>query len=554
MLCTTTFSRMQAFGVRYAIIRLYSRMQIGNFLMHVSARKAGSSLYRPARGLRLALIGLLLLAVIALLALLLTRRAPGAVAPWLRIAPAVGLVDEATRLAVNSGGWRAREDMAICLAVDPDQPCDEQSAVQIETSDAEGNLEAALIAGPLLLEGRTVVLVRGLKSQHTVSQSFRTLRAVGNVPIVAVATATPDFATVATVPSSETAFLATAVLPGSAQGWRGEYFANPDLAGAPLLVRDDPDPNFDWGDGSPDPAVIPVDGFSARWTRRIAFAAGLHRFVLTATDGARLLLDGQPVLDAWNDQSGQQVSTEQSLDAREYDVTLEFHALQGAARLAFGWSAINAATPAEVAQQATAIPVFTAETQAAPAADTPTFTPVAITTATTAPATATVVPGSTSTPSATAVPGSTPTPSATANGSTLTPTATAVAGATTVTPTATVANASTAMPPGSVRRIVDINPVVITSTGQQVTVTSGNWSPGSVLKVSLAEYGKAYTQAVALPSVGFTTPLDSSQSWSFRFNFPNSEPWISQVYPVQVWIHTATWSEWAWDQFTLELP
>jgi hypothetical protein len=66
--------------------------------------------------------------------------------------------------------------------------------------------------------------------------------------------------------------------------WRGEYFANRDLAGAPVLVRDDADVNFDWRAAAPAPQLA-ADNFSARWTRSLNFTAGAYRFYARATTG-----------------------------------------------------------------------------------------------------------------------------------------------------------------------------------------------------------------------------------------------------------------------------
>ena len=44
--------------------------------------------------------------------------------------------------------------------------------------------------------------------------------------------------------------------------WWGDYFANPNLSGAPVLSRYDSAINFTWGSGSPSGAV-PKDNFSA---------------------------------------------------------------------------------------------------------------------------------------------------------------------------------------------------------------------------------------------------------------------------------------------------
>src|SRR5438093_3652665 len=50
--------------------------------------------------------------------------------------------------------------------------------------------------------------------------------------------------------------------------WIGQYWNNMTLANNAVLQRNDATINFDWGLGSPDPAVNP-DQFSARWQRYI---------------------------------------------------------------------------------------------------------------------------------------------------------------------------------------------------------------------------------------------------------------------------------------------
>ena len=59
--------------------------------------------------------------------------------------------------------------------------------------------------------------------------------------------------------------------------WRGEYYANTTLTNAPIVVRNDSDVNFNWGRSAP-AGGLPVDNFSARWTRQLWFAAQTYRF------------------------------------------------------------------------------------------------------------------------------------------------------------------------------------------------------------------------------------------------------------------------------------
>jgi hypothetical protein len=97
-----------------------------------------------------------------------------------------------------------------------------------------------------------------------------------------------------------TAVASPTLPPPSLSSWRGEYFDNPNLAGEPVLVRDDPVLKFAWGIDSPAPN-IPADNFSARWTRPFEFIeGGDYRFVADVDDAVKLYLDGWLVIDEWN--------------------------------------------------------------------------------------------------------------------------------------------------------------------------------------------------------------------------------------------------------------
>ena len=92
----------------------------------------------------------------------------------------------------------------------------------------------------------------------------------------------------------------TSVLAGFT-GWRGEYYDNVDLAGNPVLVRDDANIDFSWGSGSP-ATNVPSDSFSVRWQRNITFNEDrVYRFELRKNDGARVWYDGHLIMDLWED-------------------------------------------------------------------------------------------------------------------------------------------------------------------------------------------------------------------------------------------------------------
>lgn len=124
--------------------------------------------------------------------------------------------------------------------------------------------------------------------------------------------------------------------------WRGEYFNNPNLQGAPVMIRDDGNGeiDFDWGLGGPSAECnVPVDLFSVRWTRIIAFAGSPYRFTITSDDGVRLLIDGKQVFAKWSDHPLTTDSVEVDLSAGNHKVTLEYNETMGSAVARLSWQA-----------------------------------------------------------------------------------------------------------------------------------------------------------------------------------------------------------------------
>lgn len=113
-------------------------------------------------------------------------------------------------------------------------------------------------------------------------------------------------------------------------GFTGEYFANQDLSGAPLLTRQDTFINFIWNDGSPDP-LIPVDNFSTRWTKTDTYTAGNHTFTTKSDDGVRLWVDDVLVIDNWTDHGMTTDSAVVNLTAGEHLIKMEYYENGGGA-------------------------------------------------------------------------------------------------------------------------------------------------------------------------------------------------------------------------------
>jgi hypothetical protein len=88
--------------------------------------------------------------------------------------------------------------------------------------------------------------------------------------------------------------------PAPPAGLQATYFDDPALA-TPVISRVDPAIDFDWGLGTPGPAITDGDTFSARWTGTLRPpSTESYTFTLAADDGGRLWLDGELLIDAWN--------------------------------------------------------------------------------------------------------------------------------------------------------------------------------------------------------------------------------------------------------------
>jgi hypothetical protein len=128
--------------------------------------------------------------------------------------------------------------------------------------------------------------------------------------------------------------------------WRGEYFNNMDLSGAPALVRDDTQVNFNWGAGSPAPGILNSDNFSARWTRTLNLNAGNYRFTVTADDGVRLWVNNHLLVDAWLVQAARTYTGDIYLPGGNVEVKMEYFENGGQAVAQLSWSSTGgSATP-----------------------------------------------------------------------------------------------------------------------------------------------------------------------------------------------------------------
>jgi hypothetical protein len=124
-------------------------------------------------------------------------------------------------------------------------------------------------------------------------------------------------------------------------GLKAEYYDNQDLTNL-KVTRTDPTVNFNWGTGSPDPA-IGVDTFSARWTGQVkADHSETYTFYTTSNDGVRLWVNGQLVINNWTTHATTENSGTIALQAgRWYPVTLEYFEGSGNAVIALSYSSAS---------------------------------------------------------------------------------------------------------------------------------------------------------------------------------------------------------------------
>jgi hypothetical protein len=125
-------------------------------------------------------------------------------------------------------------------------------------------------------------------------------------------------------------------IDGAYPNWRGSYFTNPDLTGAPSLKRNDVDINFDWGTGSPDPS-IPSDNFSVRWTQSFFFSQGTYVFHARMDDGVRIYVDGALIVNDWRDGALREVSGDVDLIPGDHLVRVEYYERVTAASIKVWW-------------------------------------------------------------------------------------------------------------------------------------------------------------------------------------------------------------------------
>lgn len=133
--------------------------------------------------------------------------------------------------------------------------------------------------------------------------------------------------------------------------WYAEYFNARWPTANPVYTRFDASINFDWGTGSPN-AAVPVDNFSARWTRTVDFVGGSYNMWVVHDDGVLLWIDDQLIINQWYDQPAYMRYTQGApalnlhfekvdLAPGPHRIKLEYYEHGKNAVIKLGWSAVE---------------------------------------------------------------------------------------------------------------------------------------------------------------------------------------------------------------------
>jgi len=124
--------------------------------------------------------------------------------------------------------------------------------------------------------------------------------------------------------------------PGS--GLKAQYYDALEFAGTPA-TQTDPQIDFDWMAGSPTLGIAP-ETFSVRWSGDILIPYGEeYTFFVTSDDGVRLYVNGQALINEWNEHDATKYSAKITLEgSKRYPIRLEYYENGGVASVKLEWS------------------------------------------------------------------------------------------------------------------------------------------------------------------------------------------------------------------------
>ncbi len=132
-----------------------------------------------------------------------------------------------------------------------------------------------------------------------------------------------------------TAWLRT---PQGEPGLQGEYFNCQDFSEEPVVTRIDPSIQFNWIYTKPGEGIN-ADRFGVRWTGTIEPTEDFHGLIgLSSMDSMRLWIDGELVVDRWQNSTAESSREVHWKAGERHDVKVEFINDQRGVRVILGYS------------------------------------------------------------------------------------------------------------------------------------------------------------------------------------------------------------------------
>ncbi len=123
-------------------------------------------------------------------------------------------------------------------------------------------------------------------------------------------------------------------------GLKGIYSKYTNIYGPTsyVLTKIDPQINFDWGENMAD-AALGNDLYTAKWKGKIKIdASDTYTFYATTDDGVRLWVNGQVLIDAWQNGGATERQASVALSPGLYDIELDYFENTGSAVCKLLWS------------------------------------------------------------------------------------------------------------------------------------------------------------------------------------------------------------------------
>lgn len=195
----------------------------------------------------------------------------------------------------------------------------------------------------LKVDGQTII--DQWRTQPATTFSADVILPAGTVPVVveyfdqtSQAVASLNWSKFSTSEARQVENTATSL---SITDWKGEYFANTVLDGSPVVTRNDPSINFNWGSSSPIPNVLNHNGFSVRWSKTENIPVGSYLFKVYALDGARVWINGEQIINHWDTATGDWLTGTFNVTEGTTDIRVEYLHQSGMAEIFATWEALD---------------------------------------------------------------------------------------------------------------------------------------------------------------------------------------------------------------------